>query len=204
MIYLFLIGSYLIGSLSFAVIISKFYKINDPRTYGSKNAGATNVMRSGNKKAAILTLLGDLLKGVIVVWIAKYYFALIDGGEAVVALCGILAVIGHIYPIFFKFKGGKGVATAIGVILGFNPILAVLLFITWLIIFKISKISSLSALFVSIISPIYAYFLMGNNSYFGATLIITFFILYTHKSNIYRLITKQEHKFTKPKSKTDN
>jgi len=195
MVYLFLIGSYLIGSLSFAILVSKFYNMNDPRTYGSKNAGATNVMRSGNKKAAVLTLSGDLLKGALVLWVAKYYFIHTSNGESIVALCGILAVIGHIYPIFFKFKGGKGVATSIGVILGINPILALLLVVTWGIIFKLSKVSSLSALIASIMSPIYAFILMGNNAYFGAVLLISFFILFTHKGNIYRLIAKEEYKF---------
>ncbi|MFN8769835.1 MAG: glycerol-3-phosphate 1-O-acyltransferase PlsY [Neisseriaceae bacterium] len=199
MIYIFLLSSYLIGSLSFAILISKFYKMDDPRSYGSKNAGATNIMRSGNKKAAALTLIGDLLKGAIVVWVAKHYFAQANGSDSIIALCGLLTVIGHIYPIFFKFKGGKGVATSIGVILGFNPILALLIVITWIVIFKLTKISSLSALSASFMSPIYAYLLMGNSAYFGAVLLIAFFIFYTHKSNIYRLVTRQEHKFPKPK-----
>jgi glycerol-3-phosphate acyltransferase PlsY len=171
--------------------------MSDPRSYGSKNAGATNVMRSGNKKAAVLTLVGDLLKGAIVVWIAQHYFGKVPGGESIVALCGLLTVIGHIYPIFFKFKGGKGVATSIGVILGFNPLLALFLVITWLVVFKISKISSFSALIASLTSPIYAYLFMGNNAYFGAVVLISFFILYTHKSNIYRLITGKERKLSK-------
>jgi len=196
---MFLLGAYLVGSLSFAILVSKFYKIEDPRTYGSKNAGATNVMRSGNKKAAGLTLLGDLLKGALVVWVARHYFAHTTNGEVVVALAGILAVIGHIYPIFFKFKGGKGVATSVGVMLGFNPLLAGLLVVTWLVVFKLSKISSLSALIATVMSPVYAFLLMGNSVYFGAVLLITFFILFTHKSNIYRLITRKEHSFTRNK-----
>lgn len=195
MLYIFLFFSYLIGSVSFAILVSKLYKIEDPRKYGSKNAGATNVMRSGHKGAAVFTLIGDLLKGAVVVWIARYFFDRLDGGMAIIALCGLCAVIGHIYPIFFKFKGGKGVATATGVILGFNPLLALLLVLSWLITFKITKISSVAALIASLLAPIYAYILMGNNAYFGATLLITFFILYTHKTNIYRLITRQEHKF---------
>jgi glycerol-3-phosphate acyltransferase PlsY len=196
MTFIFLLGAYLVGSLSFAVLVSKFYKINDPRTYGSKNAGATNVMRSGNKKAAGLTLLGDLLKGALVVWVTKYSFINSVNGETIVALCGILAVIGHIYPVFFKFRGGKGVATSIGVMLGFNPLLAGMLLVTWLVIFKLTKISSLSALIAAIMAPVYAFLLMGNNVYFGAVLLITLFIIFTHKGNIYRLITNKEHRFT--------
>lgn len=195
MLYFAMIASYLLGSISFAIVVSYYMKLDDPRKYGSHNAGATNVMRSGNKKAAILTLLGDLLKGLVVVLVAKYLFRHIDDGDALVAACGILAVIGHIYPVFFKFKGGKGVATAIGVLLGFNLFLALLLIATWLITFKISKISSLSALVATILSPIYAYVLMGNNSYFGATTFISIILLWKHKANIIRLLDKQEHKF---------
>ena len=199
--YILLISSYLVGSVSFAIIISKFMKIDDPRNYGSMNAGATNVMRSGNKKAAIITLIGDLLKGTIVILIAKYFLYDIDGGDTIIALCGILVVIGHIYPIFFKFKGGKGVATAVGVLLGFNIWLALLIVGTWLVVFKLFKISSLSALVAIILSPIYAYLLMGNNAYFGGTLVIAFFVLYKHKSNIIRLLRGQEQGF---KSKGEN
>ena len=100
-----LLVAYLLGSLSFAIIVSKFMKMEDPRNYGSNNAGATNVMRSGNKKAAVFTLLGDFLKGLIVVLIARFLMRGIDGGDAIVGICGVLAVIGHIFPIFFKFKG---------------------------------------------------------------------------------------------------
>lgn len=197
MVYVALILAYCLGSLSFAILVSKYMKIDDPRSYGSKNAGATNVMRSGNKKAAALTLLGDLLKGTIVVWVAKLVFHGYTSGETIVGLCGVLVVLGHIYPLFFKFKGGKGVATAVGVMLGFNFVLAIILALTWFIVFKLSKISSLAALIATALSPVYAYFLMGNNAYFGATLVIAFFVLYKHKENIIRLISGEEHRFEK-------
>ncbi len=196
--YVALFIAYCAGSLSFAIIVSKFMKLSDPRSYGSHNAGATNVMRSGNKKAALLTLIGDLLKGTIVVLVFKHFFSNNIDGQTITALAGVLVVIGHIYPVFFKFKGGKGVATAIGVMLGFNPILALLLAVTWAVVFKISKISSLSALIATVLSPVYAFLLMGNNTYFGATLVIAFFVLYKHKENIFRLFSGQEHKFKKP------
>jgi len=202
MLYAAIIISYLIGSLSFAIIISRLMKMDDPRSYGSKNAGATNVMRSGNKKAAALTLLCDMLKGLVVVLIAKHFFEKVQGGASIVAICGILVVLGHIYPIFFKFKGGKGVATAIGAILGFNPWVALLLVATWLLIFLISRISSLSALVATVLSPVYAFMLMGNTPYFAVILVIAFFVLYKHKTNIVRLITGKEHKFTKDQSDT--
>jgi glycerol-3-phosphate acyltransferase PlsY len=192
-----LLFSYLIGSVSFAIILSRVYNLSDPRTYGSSNAGATNILRSGNKKAAILTLIGDCLKGATVVWLARLFFGGINGGESLVALCGIMVILGHIYPIFFKFKGGKGVATAIGVLLGFNVWLALLCLGSWIIVFAISRISSLSAIVAAMTAPIFAYLLMKNNVYFGATLVIAFFILYTHKLNILRLLTGQEHVFKK-------
>lgn len=196
-LYSMLIGSYLLGSLSFAIIVSKFMKMDDPRSYGSNNAGATNVMRSGNKKAAALTLLGDLLKGLLIVLIARYILGDQTGADAIVGFCGVMVVIGHIYPIFFKFKGGKGVATAIGVLLGFSPLLALLLVVTWFAVFKLSKISSLAAIVATLASPLYAYILMGNSSYFGATVMVAFFVIYKHKGNIIRLLSGKEHSFKK-------
>ena len=196
-LYIMLICAYLLGSLSFAIIVSKSMKMDDPRSYGSQNAGATNVMRSGNKKAAVFTLLGDLLKGLIVVLIASYVMHGIDGGEAIVGICGVLAVIGHIYPIFFKFKGGKGVATALGVLLGFNPWLALLVIVTWFVVFKLTKISALAAVIGCALAPLYAYVLFGNTSYFGATLIIAVFVIFKHRSNIMRMVKGQEHSFKK-------
>ena len=197
-----LLASYLVGSLSFAIIVSKFMKMDDPRNYGSNNAGATNVMRSGNKKAAAFTLLGDFLKGLIVVLIARFLMRGIDGGDAIVGICGVLVVIGHIFPIFFKFKGGKGVATAIGVLLGFNPILALLVVVSWFVVFKITRVSSLSAILATLLSPLYAYVLFQNTSYFGATLMIAVIVIFKHQSNIVRLIKGEEASF-KRKEKSD-
>lgn len=196
-LYVMLLVAYLLGSLSFAIIVSKFMKMDDPRSYGSHNAGATNVMRSGNKKAAVFTLLGDLLKGLLVVLVVRFLMRGIEGGEAIVGICGILVVIGHIYPIFFKFKGGKGVATAIGVLLGFSPWLALLLVATWLVVFKTTKISSLAAILACLLAPVFAYVLFGNTSYFGATLIISVFVIFKHRSNIMRLVKGQESNFKK-------
>lgn len=196
MLYFLIILSYFLGSILFAVVFSKFMKINDPRTYGSNNAGATNVLRSGNKKAAIFTFLGDFLKGVLAVGIAQLMLGGggLESARTVIALCGVAVVIGHIYPIYFKFKGGKGVATSLGVMLAFNPWLGLLIISTWLLVFKLSKISSLAAIVSMVCAPIYAYFLMGNDAYFGASVVIVFFVLYKHKTNIKRLLAKQEHK----------
>lgn len=202
-LYIMLVVAYLLGSLSFAIIVSKFMKMDDPRSYGSHNAGATNVMRSGNKKAAAFTLLGDLVKGLLVVLIARFLMRGIEGGEAIVGICGILVVIGHIYPIFFKFKGGKGVATAVGVLLGFNPWLALLLVATWVVVFKTTKISSLAAILACLLAPVFAYVLFGNTSYFGATLIISIFVIFKHRSNIMRLVKGQESNFKKDAANDD-
>lgn len=198
-----LLVAYLLGSLSFAIIVSKFMKMDDPRNYGSNNAGATNVMRSGNKKAAAFTLLGDLLKGLIFVLVARFLMRGIDGGDAIVGICGVLAVIGHIFPIFFKFKGGKGVATAIGVLLGFSPILALLVVVSWFVVFKFTRVSSLSAILATFLSPLYAYVLFQNTSYFGATLMIAVIVIFKHQSNIVRLIKGEEASF-KRKEKTEH
>lgn len=198
-----LLVAYLLGSLSFAIIVSKFMKMDDPRNYGSNNAGATNVMRSGNKKAAAFTLLGDLLKGLVVVLVARFLMRGIDGGDAIVGICGVLAVIGHIFPIFFKFKGGKGVATAIGVLLGFSPILALLVVVSWFVVFKFTRVSSLSAILATFLSPLYAYVLFQNTSYFGATLMIAVIVIFKHQSNIVRLIKGEEASF-KRKEKTEH
>lgn len=205
-LYIMLIMSYLVGSLSFAIIISKLMKMDDPRSYGSGNAGATNVMRSGNKKAAALTLLGDLVKGLLVVIVARVIMYGQPSGDSIVGLCGLFVVIGHVLPIFFKFKGGKGVATAVGVMLGFNLWLFIGVLITWILVFKLSRISALAAIVAALLSPLYAYLFanggyfglnQGNGAYFGATLMVATIVVLKHKSNIIRMIKNEEHAFKK-------
>lgn len=205
----YLIGSYLIGSLSFAIIVSKCMALNDPRKYGSGNAGATNVLRSGNKKAAILTLLGDALKGTLAVGVARiyvhYYSGLsLDVGQTLIGLCGVLVIVGHVLPIFFKLKGGKGVATALGVFIVFSPLLALATAATWAITFKVSKVSSLAALIATVTTPVFAYLIFGNNALFGATLFISIIVLLKHKDNVTRLISGKEDKVTTSKDKNEN
>lgn len=201
MIWSLMFFAYLLGSLSFALIVSKLMGLKDPRTYGSSNPGATNIMRSGNTKAAILTFSGDFLKGLLVVVLARYILHQQHSYQALVALSGLLVVLGHIYPIFFKFKGGKGVATALGVILGFSPLTALLVIITWGIIFLIFRISSLSSLGAITLAPVYTFLLFGNNAYFGMILLISFFILYKHKSNLMRLLKATEPNFSADEKK---
>lgn len=160
----------------------------DPRDQGSGNPGATNVMRFGGKKAAGITLLGDLLKGLIPVAIAKSVNAPVE----LVALTGLSAFFGHLYPVFFGFKGGKGVATSIGALLGYSFVLGIAFAVTWLAMYKIGKISSLSALIASILSPLYAWFIIGDTAVVGAALMMTVFLLWRHKANIQRLLAGQE------------
>ena len=180
--------AYLIGSISSAILICRVMGLPDPREQGSVNPGATNVMRFGGKKAAAITLLGDLLKGLIPVCAAQ----LLNASVELIALTGLAAFFGHLYPLFFGFKGGKGVATTIGVLLGFSYLLGLAFVATWLLIYKVSKISSLSALIASVLSPIYAWFLVDNAVLAAVTAVMTVFLLWRHKSNIQRLLSGQE------------
>lgn len=186
--------AYLLGSLSFAVIVSKAMGMADPRSYGSGNPGATNVLRSGKKKAAILTLLGDALKGLVAVVIAK---CLWDAGhitEATVAWVSVAVLVGHMWPVFFGFKGGKGVATAVGVLFALSWPVALICTIVWLIMAFGLKISSLAALVATVLSPILAWYFIDESSWCWAVLVIAVLVLYRHKSNIQNLLSGKESK----------
>lgn len=189
-----IIAAYLIGSLSFAVIVSKYYGMDDPRTYGSGNPGATNVLRSGKKKAAALTLLGDAVKGLVAVILARCLQDALDLSDATIALVAIAALVGHMWPIFFNFKGGKGVATALGVLLALSPSTALLCALIWLVMAFGFKVSSLAALVATVCAPIFAFFMMPHASWAWATVFIAVLVLYRHKSNIQNLIQGKESK----------
>ena len=191
---LIVLFAYLVGSLSSGIIVSQIFKLPDPRTMGSKNPGATNVMRTGNKKAAIFTLLGDLLKGTLVLMLAKNL-----GFENFIIVCVALAVlIGHIYPVFYKFQGGKGVAPAVGILIALNLKLALIVVCVWLAVFFISRYSSLSAIVASISAPLIGFFIMKDQSiYCVAYALITIIILLKHHTNIKKLISGTELKFKK-------
>ena len=150
--------AYLIGSLSFAVIVSRLMGLHDPRSYGSKNPGATNVLRSGNKAAAVATLLLDALKGWLPVVLVKWLGADYGLGGGTVAAVGLAAFLGHLYPVFFSFKGGKGVATAAGVLIGISWVLGLATLATWLIVAYFSRYSSLASLAAAVFSPLYYLF----------------------------------------------
>ena len=189
-----IIAAYLIGSLSFAVIVSKYYGMDDPRTYGSGNPGATNVLRSGKKKAAALTLLGDAVKGLVAVILARCLQNALGLSDATIALVAIAALVGHMWPIFFNFKGGKGVATALGVLLALSPATALLCALIWLVMAFGFKVSSLAALVATVCAPIFAFFMMPHASWAWATVFIAVLVLYRHKSNIQNLIQGKESK----------
>ena len=187
-------AAYLIGSLSFAVIVSKFYGLDDPRSYGSGNPGATNVLRSGRKKAAALTLLGDALKGLVAVLLARWlqsYFGLAD---EVVAAVAVAVLAGHMWPLFFGFKGGKGVATALGVLLALSWPVALICAAVWLVMAFGLKISSLAALTATVISPLAAMFLVQQPSWQAAIAVIAALVLLRHRSNIQNLLSGKESK----------
>lgn len=188
------IAAYLLGSISFAVVASRAFGLSDPRTYGSKNPGATNVLRSGSKKAAIATLLGDAAKGWLAVWLAVKFgpqYGLDEGGIALVA---IAVFLGHLWPVFFRFVGGKGVATALGVLLGINIWLGLATLATWLIVAYAFRYSSLAALIASIFAPFYYGLLFGVDPILFAVGAMSALLLWRHASNIANLIAGKESK----------
>ena len=180
--------AYFTGSISSAIIVCQLMGLPDPRGQGSGNPGATNVVRIGGKKAGAITLAGDALKGLIPVLIAQLW-----GVNSLILSCVVFAAfIGHLYPIFFKFKGGKGVATSFGISLGVSVFLGLGIFATWLFVYKISKISSLSALIAAVLTPFYVYFLL-NDIYLTVVFSLTsLLLLYRHKNNIQQLLQGTE------------
>jgi glycerol-3-phosphate acyltransferase PlsY len=186
------LAGYLLGSISFAVVMSKAFGLADPRSYGSGNPGATNVLRSGNKAAAALTLLGDAVKGWVAVWLALR-FAEPALRDVTVALAGALAVIGHMFPVFHAFKGGKGVATALGVLFGFSAYLGMGAISTWLIIALFFRISSLAAIIAAAFAPFATWMLFGvRHPYFAAVCAVAVLLVIRHHENIRKIIAGTE------------
>jgi glycerol-3-phosphate acyltransferase PlsY len=196
-IIVFIILAYLIGSISFAVIASWIFRLPDPRTFGSKNPGATNVLRSGNKTAAILTLLGDAGKGWVVVVLAQHLAPVWGLDNKVIAAVALLVFLGHIWPVFLRFKGGRGVATALGVVLGLNLWSGILAIITWIIVALIWRFSSLSALVAATLTPVYAWIFLGSEVSTLVILVISLLIIWRHKSNIANLFAGKETRIGK-------
>lgn len=195
--WLAVLAGYLIGSLSFAVIVSRAMGLSDPRTFGSKNPGATNVLRSGNKGAAVITLLLDAAKGWLPVVLVKWYGPAYGMGEGTMAMAGLAAFVGHLYPVFFKFKGGKGVATAAGVLLGISPLLGLAAGATWLIMAYFFRFSSLASLTAAVFAPVYYIFGDGvawylNKGVVLALSVMSILLIYRHVENIGKLLKGTE------------
>jgi glycerol-3-phosphate acyltransferase PlsY len=194
--------AYLIGSVSFAVIVSSVMGLADPRSYGSKNPGATNVLRSGNKTAAILTLVGDAFKGWLAVWLVSHFGARYGLDDTAIALAAIAVFLGHLYPVFFRFKGGKGVATAAGVLLAINPVLGIATMLTWLIIAFFFRYSSLAALVAAVFAPLFDGFLFGANVIALAIVAMSSLLIWRHRGNIAKLMAGQESRIGEKKKGT--
>ena len=196
----FVVSAYLLGSISFAVVTSRLFGLADPRTYGSQNPGATNVLRSGRKSAAALTLLGDAAKGWLAVWLAMR-FAPHDGNYLLVVAAVALAVfLGHVFPVFLKFKGGKGVATALGVLLALSPWLGLAALGTWLAVALVFRFSSLAALAAAASAPGYAWWLGLPREWVLAALLMSLLLVWRHKSNIANLLSGKESRIGKKSS----
>ncbi len=198
------VASYLIGSLSFAVIVSRVMGLNDPRTYGSKNPGATNVLRSGSKAAAVVTLLLDAVKGWLPVAAIQWWGHPYGLGEGTMALAGFAAFIGHLYPVFFRFVGGKGVATALGVLVATSGWLALATGLTWLIVAYAFRYSSLASLVAALFAPAYYAFGDGvawvtDRNLLLSTAVMSIFLIWRHSENISRLVKGTESKLGKKK-----
>jgi len=184
------VGAYLLGSLSSAVIVARVMGLRDPREVGSKNPGATNILRYGGKTAAAATLAGDVIKGVIAVLVARW----LSHDPVIIALAMVASFLGHLYPVFFGFKGGKGVATALGAYLGANLWLGLSVVATWLVMAFVSRYSSLSALVAIAASPFYTWYWMTSPEYIVAAAVISVILYWRHRSNIKNLLTGKENK----------
>ena len=188
------VAAYLVGSLAFAVIVSRAMGLADPRTFGSKNPGATNVLRSGSKAAAITTLALDALKGYLPVLAAWLLAERFGWGERTVAATGLAAFLGHLWPLFFKFKGGKGVATAAGVLLGLNPWLGLATLATWIIIAAFTRYSSLAAITAAVFAPFYQLLIWGGGPVAVAVMVMGGLLILRHRANIQKLLNGTESK----------
>ena len=204
-----ILAAYLIGSLSFAVIVSRTMGLADPRTFGSKNPGATTVLRSGSKKAAIVTLLLDAAKGWLPVVLIQWFGAPYGLAEGTMALAGLAAFLGHLYPVFFKFVGGKGVATALGVLLGFSPLLGLLVALVWVVVAVVFRYSSLASLAAALAAP--GIYVLADGSLWimrGPVVLaiggMTLLLIYRHAENIGRLAKGTESKLGKKKDAPEN
>jgi glycerol-3-phosphate acyltransferase PlsY len=184
------LAAYLLGSVSFAIVVSRLMRLPDPRSYGSKNPGATNVLRTGKKVAAVLTLAGDAGKGWLAVWLAQLY----TGDPVAVALAGLAAFLGHLYPLFYRFRGGKGVATAAGALFGFDVWLGLGTLVSWGVIAGFFRYASLASIVAALFAAFYAWWLFGPQPVSGAVLAMSALLVWRHRENIKRLAAGTESK----------
>ena len=186
--------AYLIGSLSFGIIASRWLGLPDPRTYGSGNPGATNVLRSGRKTAAIVTLIGDCAKGLVAVVVARHFATQSGAGEAAISATGVAVFLGHLYPLYFHFKGGKGVATALGVLLGFSPWLALLATAVFGVVVVVSRYVSLASVVAAVTSAVLALLMLGWGTMAGAVVLVAALVLWRHRDNLRRVMAGTERR----------
>ena len=189
-----LVSAYLIGSLSFAVIVSRLFGLADPRSYGSKNPGATNVLRSGNKPAALLTLAFDVLKGYVPVLLVLVYGPRFGLGESAAAFAGLAAFVGHLWPVFFRFRGGKGVATAAGVLMAINPGLGLATLLSFAVIVAFSRYVSLASVVAAAFAPFYQALIWGVEPALLAIAVMSLLLIWRHEGNIRKLLAGTENK----------
>ncbi len=192
--------AYLIGSISFAIVFSKLFRLADPRTYGSKNPGATNVLRSGNKAAAILTLVFDAAKGWFAVWLCKLYAAQYGFGDATIALVAVAVFLGHLYPVFHRFQGGKGVATALGVLFGIQWTLALAALAAFAVVVALTRYVSLASMVAAGFAVFYYVMTEGTDAIALGVLVMALLLTWRHKANIERLFKGTESKLGKKKA----
>ncbi len=191
-----IVSAYLIGSVSFAVMVSKLFRLPDPRTYGSGNPGATNVLRTGSKRAAMLTVLGDAAKGWFAVWLA-IRLAPYGVRSEVIAAVAVAVFVGHLYPIFHGFHGGKGVATAFGILVALNPQLGLGALFIWLLVFYFTRISSLAAIVAAAFSPFFTMHFFGFGAVAAAVLLVALLLIWRHRSNVRKLCEGTERRVGK-------
>jgi len=196
------LGAYLIGSVSFAIVASWVFRLPDPRSYGSRNPGATNVLRSGKRAAALCTLLGDTAKGFVAVALARHLAPLFGFGEATVAGCALGVFLGHLYPLYFRFKGGKGVSTALGILLGLSPWLAVLASVAFVVVAALSRYASLASILAALAAAGFSPLFLGWGPTSAALILIAALVIWRHRSNIRRLGSGTERKLVLRRSET--
>jgi acyl phosphate:glycerol-3-phosphate acyltransferase len=199
-ILLCVIGGYLAGSIPFAVVVSRLMRLPDPRTYGSKNIGATNVLRSGNRVAALATMLGDAMKG----WAAVLVARLAGLPEEMVALTGFMAFLGHLFPVWLRFRGGKGVATAAGVLIAFDWRIGVAAIVAWLVVVVATRYSSVAALVAAVAAPLAAWFIAGPGPVFACVVAMAVLLVVRHRTNIVKLARGEESRIGAKKDATGN